>query len=178
MANTPATPRTWVAANTLTAAQMNVDVRDNGDYLLTSKPNARVYNSGAISLATGSVTALTFDSERYDKGAGSHSTSSNTGRLTVPTSCGGVYLIGGNVSFASNSTGVRQIGIRINGSTTIAQVYVNTNSSADCNLSICTAYSLAAADYVELMAFQNSGGNLNVQVSAGSPEFWWVWQST
>jgi hypothetical protein len=178
VANTPTTPRTWVAAETHTAAHHN-QIRDNEDYLLTSKPNCRVFNSAAISITNNTLTALTFDSERYDKGSGSHSTSSNTGRLTVPTSCGGVYHIFGSVEFASNAAGYRWLYLRVNGTTTIAGLAVPPVSGAATPMVISTSYSLAAADYVELLVLQTSGGALNAAATANySPEFGWVWQST
>ena len=181
MANTPATPRTWVATNTLTAAQLNVDVRDNSDYVLTSKPNCRVYNSAAVSVSSGgSGTAITFDSERYDKGSGSHSTSSNTSRLTVPTSCGGVYLIGANAILAASASGTyRYMFFRLNGTTNIAFQTYPFSASYNTHMNLTTAYTLAAGDYVEVFAQQDTGGAINITVQGNySPEFWWIWQST
>lgn len=133
-------------------------------------PAARVYNSAAISLANYTATALTFNSERYDNDS-IHSTSSNTGRLTATTA--GVYQITGHVGFAGSGTGRRQIYIRLNGSTLIGvQDGVPYTSGSDCYLTVTAEYKLAATDYVELVAFQNSGGSINA-VSGGSytPEF-------
>ena len=136
------------------------------------KPMCRVYNSAAISTATATFTALTFDSERYDVG-GCHSTSSNTGRLTVPTGGGGVYSIFGNIKFASNATGLRVARIRLNGTTYIA---ADENAPDATTLCVKTEYKLAAADYVELVAYQASGGLLNVSLDANfSPEFGMSW---
>lgn len=74
---------------------------------------ARVYNSADISIATsGLPQALTFDSEEYDYG-GLHSVASNTGRLTAVV--GGIYVISGHATFASDATGLRQLSIRKNG---------------------------------------------------------------
>lgn len=179
MANTYTAITTPVTATTISVSTFGSLVSGDVDYLAVSKPNCRVYNSANIAITTATLTALTFDSERYDKGAGSHSTSVNTGRLTVPTSCGGVYMIFGHVSFASNNTGSRIIAIRLNGATYIARVYAPATQSADTEMSISTCYNLAAADYVELVVYQNSGGNLNAQVVANyACEFGWVWQST
>ena len=180
MANTWATPRTWVAANVLTAAQLNVDVRDNGDYMGTSKPNCRAFNSANISHTTsGTTQALTFDSERYDRGSGMHSTSVNTGRLTVPTGCGGVYLVGGCIEWASNITGYRELGVRLNGASLIVDLSHPAVNGTVTRQNVGCLYQLTAGDYVELVCNQNSGGALNVQASSPvSPEFWAVWQST
>lgn len=122
--------------------------------------------------------ALTFDSERVDVGA-MHDTSTNTGRITVPTGGGGFYAIGGQIEFASNATGRRGIQIRLNGTTVIARQEEANLGANDHPLTIATVYQLAAGDYLELMGYQNSGGNLNMQAtSAYSPEFYAHWLAT
>ena len=82
------TPATAVAATALTASFLNVNVRDNIAWMATDSPSCNVYNNANISIATGTNTALTFNSERYDNAA-MHSTSSNTQRITAPTGGGG-----------------------------------------------------------------------------------------
>lgn len=132
-------------------------------------PRARVYNSAALSIPNGLVTALTFNSERYDTD-NIHSTSSNTSRLTATTA--GTYLIIANVSFASNTTGERVCRIRLNGTTTIGNVAAAPVTGDSTTQSVSTQYALAAGDYVEVEAFQTSGGALNVEANANySPEF-------
>jgi len=135
-------------------------------------PGCRVYSSSNVSISNGgSGSVITFNSERHDP-FDMHSTSSNTSRVTVPQA--GVYLITGNIRTASNSTGVRELSIRLNGSTTIAFNGLKANAT-DGDLSIMqvtTTYKLAANDYVELHLWQNSGGSLNVESHGNySPEF-------
>lgn len=132
---------------------------------------ARVYNSANISTTSGADTALTFDSERYDTDT-IHSTSSNTGRLTATTA--GKYHISGTVAFAANGTGARGLGIKLNGSTFIALVRLPAvaGGSDITALTIDTEYDLSATNYVELIAYQTSGGSLNVSAGGNySPEF-------
>lgn len=139
----------------------------------TAPAQARVFNSANISINNATFTALTFDSERWDTG-NFHSTSSNTSRLTVPTA--GLYDIGGSVVFAANATGMREAAIRVNGSTFIVEQGPQPPTVTDgARVQVSTQYQLAAGDYVELMAFQRSGGALNVIASGNSsPEFWIV----
>jgi hypothetical protein len=88
---------------------------------------------------------LTFDSERFDSDA-SHSTVSNTGRLTVPTNGDGLYLIGGTVQFgAYNDTG-GMLGIRIflDGATVIASQTVVRGANQIYSFSVSTLYELTA----------------------------------
>lgn len=164
-------------AGAIAPASWGDAVRDGIVYLGTNKPRCRVYNSANISLTTATTTALTFNSERYDVG-GCHSTSSNTSRLTVPTGEAGVYTIGGAVEFASNTTGERILAIRLNGTTDLARQRVD-SAGGQVALTVFTDYALVAADYVELTAYQSSGGALNVLATGNfSPESWMRWVST
>ena len=132
---------------------------------------ARVYNSGAITLTTGAITALTFDSESYDTDT-IHSTVANQSRLTATTA--GKYCIWGNVSFATNATGVRMVKITKDGATDIAKIRAEPVSVAThpTEITISCEYQLAATNYVELYCFQSSGGNLNVEQNTDfSPVF-------
>lgn len=136
----------------------------------SSDISARVFNSASISLTNNTWTTLTFNSERWDTDT-IHSTVSNTGRLTATTA--GKYLIIGHAEFSTHATGIRQLQIRLNGATPLIFFNIHTMNGADAGmLMISTQYNLAADDYVELLAFQNSGGALNVNQRANSsPEF-------
>ena len=130
-----------------------------------TQPRCSVYNSGAQSHnSTGNVLALTFDTEHHDTGA-MHSTVSNTSRLTVPTGGDGLYLITFATSFAANVTGQRQLSIYKNGtSVTGGPAYKAAGLSASFEQTgaVSAVLVLVAGDYVEGMAFQDSGGNLNL----------------
>lgn len=134
-----------------------------------------MFNSAAISVANGTPTALTFDSERFDTDTG-HSTSVNTSRITFTTA--GTYMVGGSLQWGANTVGYRYVGVRSNGSTLIAVLSVPVRADGFCDLAISTLYAFSAGDYIELVAQQSSGGALNVPASpATSPEFWAVWLS-
>jgi len=130
---------------------------------------ARVRHSLNQSIADNTNTALGFNSERSDTDA-VHDNTLNNSRLSCKTA--GTYLIGGSFAFAASPTGIRQISILLNGTTTIAAQRVPA-SSVDTMLSISTVYALAVNDYVQLFAYQNSGGALSVNAAASySPEFY------
>jgi hypothetical protein len=117
--------------------------------------------AGTQSIATNTITALTFDSEDWDTD-GFHSTSVNTSRLTIPTGLGGYYLISFNYVFATNATGLRNGLIRKNGSDICTMADVSAISAiAYPGYSFQTILNLAAADYLEVFVYQTSGGNLN-----------------
>jgi hypothetical protein len=168
---TPASPTSGLARIYPKSDGLFYSIDDGGQEYPLGRFRARVYNTASISLANGAGTALTFDTERFDVG-GFHSTSVNTGRLTIPVA--GTYLVGANVQYAANATGVRQGYIRLNGTTVlVANLVPAVTGGVVTEQVLVTMYNFAANDYVELVAFQNSGGALNlVAVGNYSPEFW------
>lgn len=162
-------PPNFATGAVLTEAQL--DILSDDITFLAGPPRARVYNNANISVANATDQALTFNSERFDTDT-MHSTSVNTSRITFTSA--GTYLVGGNAIFAANATGTRKIFVRLNGTTPIATAeVVNGGASADVSLAVSTLYTFAASDYIELVAFQNSTGSLNVTASGNtSPEFW------
>lgn len=163
------------ATSTAPPASWGDTVRDDLEWFANNRPRARVYNSAAESITTGTNTALTFNTERYDTG-GCHSTVSNTSRLTVPSGGGGLYHIGGTITFAANATGDRALWIQLNGATRLVQDLRRASGTFETSINVVCDYVLAAGDYVELYVFQSSGGNLNVNASSAyTPEFWFRW---
>jgi hypothetical protein len=129
----------------------------------------RVSNNSNISIATAAGTALTFDTERYDA-TGMHSTATNTGRITALIA--GQYAFWAHVRFASNATGFREVAIRLNGTLVIAIQDTNAINGVPTIMSCAGEFELGVGDYAEVIVYQNSGGNLNVEaVGAYSPEF-------
>lgn len=127
------------------------------------------YNSGGPTIANSTYTALTFDSEDYDTDA-FHSTSSNTSRITIPTGKGGKYLLNAVIGWEANSTGTRGMAFYKNGAlVTYPMQYPTATVETWYNGSM--VLSLAAADYVEVYAFQSSGGNLNAKGTATGIRF-------
>ncbi len=134
-----------------------------------TQPRAVAYNSAVQSVGDSSLTVLTLDSEDVDVGA-MHSTSVNTSRLTVPAGAGGFYVAFGQSSFAPNATGVRALELFKNGATALAYTQqISAGAGTLAAFNVLWAGVLAAADYVELRAFQSSGGALNV--GNGTREF-------
>ncbi|KKK93004.1 hypothetical protein LCGC14_2697240 [marine sediment metagenome] len=135
---------------------------------------ARVYNSANISIPNSTVIALTFDSERYDTDT-IHDPATNPSRLTCKTA--GKYIISGCIAFAANNNGsLRQISIRVNGTTTLATQRLisatNDVGTIEWMQEVSTIYELAIDEYVELTAYQDSTVALNVLAAGNySPEF-------
>jgi hypothetical protein len=131
---------------------------------VNGRVRASAYHNTTQNLTTGIETVLNLNSEDFDVGA-VHDTVTNTPRLTVPANNGGVYLVIGGSQFAAHATGYRQLNLYKNGGTVLATTVVPVNSGSQVTVcQVAAIVSLAAADYLELAATQNSGGNL----SAGS----------
>lgn len=155
--------------------------RDNDSWLAgdsasgNPKPMCRVYDTGAQNAANATATALTYNSERFDVG-GMHSTSSNTGRITIPTGGGGIYVVTCHIEWAANATGIREVSIRLNGATLLASQNVHSTTALGITMSVSTIYKVAAGDYFDSYVYQTSGGILAVNASGNrSPEFSAVW---
>lgn len=130
---------------------------------------ARVYNSSNISLPDNTTTELTFDSERFDTN-GFHSTVSSTGRLTAPFD--GLYTISLSVSFASAVAGGRSIAIEYVPLARVIAGQTLATSGGQIVLTCTTLWYLSAGEQVRALAYQNSGGPINVQAADYySPEF-------
>jgi hypothetical protein len=124
----------------------------------------QVTNTTDFSIANGTDTALTWNTEQFDSG-GYHSTATNTSRFTIPAGKAGYYLLSAQTTWGANATGNRVNSIRKNGT----QNNINV-SGYGANITITGSYVLnqtwlvnaAVADYYELYAQQSSGGALAV----------------
>lgn len=136
----------------------------------TQKHYARVYNSAVVGVATATPTVIPFDSTRSQFG-GMHSTSTLTSRLTVFRA--GLYTITGHVLWPATVNGVRRLQIQLNGSTILASLEDDSPAAApnDIDQTVATGMYLSVGDYIEIVAYQNSGGPINISVQPQySPE--------
>lgn len=131
-----------------------------GPAWLGNPDTCRLSNTGAQSVSSGGTgTALTFDTETWDSN-GLHSTSANTSRITCVNP--GKYLVCADVTWAANATGIRSLGIVKNGTGGYGGSSVPVNSGTlTTTLCVTVLVDMVAGDYVEAVAAQTSGGNLN-----------------
>jgi len=124
-------------------------------------PACRVYHSTSQSVATGTDTAVQFDSERFDNAA-LHDTATNNTRVTAPIA--GVYALTASLVFGTSNAGHYTARLRLNGSTRIAYDSRTLPSGAldAARVTIGTVYKLAAGDYVEVMAEHFTGASNTV----------------
>lgn len=134
----------------------------------------RVYSDiPVVHNVSGNWMAIPFNSD-YRVSPGMHDVTVNPDRVTFPET--GWYLIGGNISFDGNATGIRGLAIIQDGYAYLSVVYTNNlGAGASVDMNINTAVDATAGSYLQLMAYQSSGGNLNILRSPSwSPEFWLV----
>lgn len=168
MAWTDPAAHVYVTGEVVTAATLNTYVRLNLQALYDA-PFCRANNNTNIVIPSGAHTALALPAERWDNDA-MHSTTVNTSRLTATTP--GAYVMGGGMVFpAVGGGGLRLATIRANGVTQIAQH--GTPVGAQQNVSVSSGWRLAAGEYIELLAYQDSGANMTLTgFAAVSTEFW------
>ena len=122
-------------------------------------------------LSNDTDTVITFNAEEFDTNA-FHDNSTNNSRITIPAGKGGKYLIISTISFAANSTGIRSIYFKLNNTTNIIlSTQYATTSSSTYRGTASGIYDLTAGDYIECIAAQNSGGNLNVNATQSQTRF-------
>lgn len=127
-------------------------------------PIAILRQSVAQSLTDAAFTTITFDTEDLDTHNG-HSTSVNTSRYTAQKA--GRHLFVGGIGFAINSVGARGSRWLLNGAGIGRGQSMYGNAGGTLVTLITTrivVVSMVVGDYVELQAYQASGGALNTAV--------------
>jgi hypothetical protein len=153
------TPRTWTAGETVTASVMNTHVRDNLDYLKGVVQGTRVRRSSTYSMATGTTDIpIPWTAEDFDDGNW-HDNSTNNTRITVSEA--GLYLIIGQLTWVTNGTGYRVVGIRLDGSTILSRTQ-SAPAGTYTSIHTTTIHKASAGAYYEVVGVQNSGGALDV----------------
>lgn len=157
-------PRTWVNGETVSHTQLNTHLRDNLDFL-HSKDHVSVYSSTDEALGGSAYDKVDFDSEHFD----SNSMWDGSTPSRVRCNSDGLYLVVFKVQFATNTTGNRRVQIRENaaGSSSGGTARGIWNGPALVGESTRIAGSrllrLIDTDYVELFAYQDSGGSLDIE---------------
>jgi hypothetical protein len=117
-----------------------------------------VKNTNAQTITSGSYQTLTFDAEYFDTD-NIHSTSSNTGRLTVPSGLGGKWLVTISLNTSTSVAVDWYTKINVNGNEIYRFNWRSPGASENMNGNLATALNLSAGDYVEATCYQASGNN-------------------
>jgi len=121
---------------------------------------ATVYNTDPArqTISNATLTALTFNTDELDTNA-FHDTSTNTSRFTVPAGKAGVYRFYAKIANGVSTAGTRQLRMYKNGTYNTYLVATTVGESSEVYQGEYTI-NLAVADYLEIYAYQSSGGNL------------------
>lgn len=156
------TPRTWVAGEYPTAAQLNAHLRDNISFL-ANPPSVRAIRSAGMNILTSTDTPVQWNAEDWDWTTPMHDLVTNTTRFIAPVA--GKYRFTFQTDWDRNVTNERVAYVVKNnaGAAPVAlgnirlAAGVESNGSADKEMVISGTLSMAVNDYVEAYVFQDSG---------------------
>ncbi|MFG2913364.1 hypothetical protein ACGF0D_10795 [Kitasatospora sp. NPDC048298] len=162
------------AGTRLTSDMYRQDVTTTATFL-TKPPVFLSVQTAAQSIGNTTVTSIAMNSTVVDSYNG-HSDTVNNTRYAPPIA--GWYLLIGSVSFAVNATGNRLCEFRKNGSGATLALGQGAMPTTDIGnnptpRTMTIAQFNGTSDYVELVAFQSSGGALNtVPSQSGFAAIW------
>ncbi len=136
-------------------------------------PTCRVFHNTTQNLAASTETPLVFNSERWDTDS-MHSTSVDTGRITINTA--GVYDIKTTIEISAGAgSWSSYIFFRVDGVTRIARTQTLTPDTLGTVLTLATTWKFTVGQYVEVVAWQNSGAETVISSASATPEFMATW---
>lgn len=173
MAILPA-PRTWTIGELLTAAKLNLDLRDGLNFLL-APPRVALQKSINQTISNNLFTIVLWDVELVDSDSG-HSLVSNTGRYTAQTAGWFDFVAMGYWS-SDSSVGTRVVALNRNGSSTGWQANVGLTTTNSCLVPMSGFIFLNVGDYIEFLVFHDSGSNRLIQGGSTGSQFCVIWRS-
>jgi hypothetical protein len=121
---------------------------------------ASAYMNTTVAIPNATNTFVAFADESFDTNS-IHSTVTNNTRMTIPTGYAGKWLINGSILWQTGSSTQRSIGLYKNGG--YYGIWDMTPASSGTQTqTMSVVLSLAVNDYIEMMVYQGSGGNLNL----------------
>jgi hypothetical protein len=172
---TDITPMIWVDGNgDLTETNLNTEIRD-AYTLLLNPPAASIRRSTSMSIPSGALTPVIFDTLNYDTEdpATPMWNASFPTRLTVTTP-GWYECIGSAEQSAPATTAhIMSSGFRVNGVTLYNCCSVATNGTTFGPLDVCSNSLIAfnASDYAEFWISQNKGAAITINQVFFQPFF-------
>jgi hypothetical protein len=145
------------------------------DILERTMPSVQVLQGVTQALTTATFTTITFTTEVVKTHTALHSNASNTSRLIIGTVLG-TWMVSGQIDFQGTSAaGSRRVIMNLNG-TNVATSYTQTGPGPTTGANPFTSVSIppqlvvatTSTDYVELQAYQDSGGSISTQVTGGA----------
>jgi hypothetical protein len=168
---------TEVPGNFWTAALYMATVAAVGNWQI-NVPRFKGYATTGQTIATGTTfVSISLDSEYVDT-EGGHSTTTNTSRYTCQVA--GWYWCHGTMNVPTNATGNRSLQLAVNGATYPGTTLLQAPPTGNGWISMTSGLvQLAVNDYLELQAWQTSGGNITTSTASGvQPTLSAVWISS
>lgn len=116
-----------------------------------------VWRNSDVTVSNATYTTIGYNQENYDTD-GFHDNATNNSRITIPTGKGGKYQIFAVIIFDNSTVGIRNMILNKNGSAVLVN-YGGAPSGRNTQ-TLYTVETLAAGDYLEIQAYQSSGGAL------------------
>lgn len=169
------------AGTLATSAEMNL-LRTAISWVLSGSPECQLTKTATQSIPNSTQTAIQWGTKIIDRDSG-WSSGSNT-QYTAQTP--GIYEVGAFIPWAANTTGTRRLTFQLNtgsgnpagsGLTTLfgtSSVYTLTSGTiASCVVSEALTPYMYDGDFLQVMAWQDSGGALStVNTSDFGPPVW------
>ena len=126
----------------------------------------------AQTIASATDVLVTFNQEDHDV-TGFHSLTTNPERITVPAGMAGYYRIFCKVKWEADggATGARVLSILLNGGAGALFARLDDATPEIMHQGLVGTYYLDVGDYLTVEVYQNSGGNLDVEVGANHTYF-------
>jgi hypothetical protein len=134
-------------------------------------PYCSLVTDSSQTLTTGVITPVAFAAEVLDD-SGMHDNVTNNTRVTIAVP--GKYSIHGSALFINNATGVRFVGLHKGGAEIQRGTQVSTANGSETGCNVSAIVNLAASEYLELVAYQTSGGNLGLYSGYSRLQVMWM----
>lgn len=163
-------PYTWQVGDVASAALLNAQARDGLTYMLNPPICELVESATAMNIPNNAWTPVIFADGAVIDSYGGYNPVGVTSRYVGRVA--GWYQVCGTVSFTADTTGVRGAQIYKNGSAVQGHgSFLAHALTAGFNPTLATptraVYLNGTSDYVEVYAYQSSGGTLTTSVGAG-----------
>ena len=134
-----------------------------------------IFNSGNLTINNETATIVLCDSEQYDTD-GFHSTSTNTGRMTIPAGKAGKYQLTAQVKWTGDLTSFNWLQVNLNGTAIDSNgvdsgIFALLKGATSDFFAGSITLDLAVADYVEVLAYQSTGSSKTIKKFRASLDY-------
>jgi hypothetical protein len=151
-----------------TVADVYTQTQSDARFAVRNGPAFSVFQTSGQSFPNSTFTKVTWNQVRFDTNSNFDAVTNH--RFTPQIS--GYYQINANLAFAGSTVGASQFVVRKNNSDIAGGSGIMNNNQVGGQISLATLiYMNGSTDYLELWAWQNSGGSLALQTGTVSNGF-------